>query len=277
MRRFFLALFIFFSASGCAAINQSSDRGYPAEKIASSYGFEKFYIHAGQFRLAAFGRFGKPAESVTIYIEGDGHAWQTRSLVSLDPTPLDPLVLLLAVKDDSSNVVYLARPGQYPVSLKPDCGNEYWAAKRFAPEVIDSMNQAVSQIKQSSGAEKIELIGYSGGAAIAVLIAAQRQDVSSLRTIAGNLDHEAISRFHRVDLLAGSLNPIDYASNISNIPQRHFAAENDKIVPLVILQSFVEREGDIDHKSLSVVKGTTHDSGWEKKWSELISLPFFGG
>jgi pimeloyl-ACP methyl ester carboxylesterase len=99
--------------------------------------------------------------------------------------------------------------------------------------------------------------------------------VASLRTIAGNLDHVALSRFHNVGVLTDSLNPIDYAFLIRNIPQLHFAAEKDRVVPLFISQSFAERLGDTSYQSIIVVEGTTHDSGWEAKWPELLSTPLY--
>lgn len=273
--RFIFALLFFFFASGCATIDQFCSRQYPAEKLAASYGLEKFYINANPFVLTAYGRFRKPVDTVRVYIEGDGYAWRSRSVPSDDPTPLRPVVIALASQDPSSNVVYLARPGQYPASGVPSCSYEYWTSRRFSKTVVDSMNQAIDQIRSKAGANKVELIGYSGGAAIAVLIAARRQDVVSLRTIAGNFDHVALSRSHNVNVLTGSLNPIDYASLIRNIPQRHFVAEKDRVVPLFIPQSFAERLGDISHQSITVVKGTTHDSGWEAKWSELLSMSLF--
>jgi len=273
--RFIFALLFFFSASGCATIDRFCSRQYPAEKLAALGGLEKFYINTNPFVLTAYGRFRKSADTVRVYIEGDGYAWRSRSVPSDDPTPLRPLVIALASQDLSSNVVYLARPGQYPASGVPSCSYEYWTSKRLSEEVVNSMNQAIDQIKLKAGTSKVELIGFSGGAAIAVLIAARRQDVVSLRTIAGNLDHVALSRFHKVDTLTGSLNPIDYVSLIRNIPQLHFVAEKDRVVPLFIAQSFAERLGDASHQSIIVVKDTTHDSGWEAKWSELLSMPLF--
>jgi len=55
---------------------------------------------------------------------------------------------------------------------------------RFAPEVINSFSRAIDTLKEKSGAKYVELVGYSGGGAIAVLVAAGRSDVVGVRTVA---------------------------------------------------------------------------------------------
>lgn len=185
------------------------------------------------------------------------------------------LVLSLAVIDPSENAAYLARPGQLTASGRPDCDAAYWSGKRFSPEAINAMNVAIDTLKSKSRAREINLIGYSGGAAIAVIIAARRSDVASLRTIAGNLDSEAVSRFHEVSSLEGSLNPIDFAGKISDIPRRHFVADNDNVIPTSATKSFVEKTGDKNGESITIVKETTHFSGWQKRWPSLLNLTLY--
>jgi pimeloyl-ACP methyl ester carboxylesterase len=172
-------------------------------------------------------------------------------------------------------VAYIARPGQYAESGIPDCGPEYWSAKRFSKDVVASMNEAVSQLSINSGSKAINLIGYSGGAAIAILISARRGDVTSLRTIAGNLDHRAVNQYHNVSLLDGSLNPIDFAEKITNIPQRHFVCADDSVVPIFIAESFAGEIGDQRYKSITIVKGASHTFGWQKSWLSLLKFPLY--
>ncbi|MDD4183555.1 MAG: alpha/beta hydrolase, partial [Candidatus Omnitrophica bacterium] len=210
---------------------------------------------------------------ISIYIEGDGNAWITRNCLSNDPTPKIPLVLELASIDESANVAYLARPGQYSKNLAIKVEPVYWSGKRFSREVIGSMSEAIGQLIELAKTNKINLIGYSGGGAVAVLIAAQRNDIVSLRTIAGNLDIEAVSKYHNVSSLAGSLNPIDFAQKIKNLPQRHFIGSKDTIVPSFIAESFVKHAGDKDSSRITVVEGATHTKGWIACWKELLAYP----
>jgi len=101
------------------------------------------------------------------------------------------------------------------------------------------MNEAVEHLKIKAKATKIHLVGYSGGGAIAVLIAARRKDVLTLRTIAGDLDPPSLAEYHHTTPLQGSLNPTMAIPKILNLPQQHFSGGKDKTVPHPLLQSVV--------------------------------------
>lgn len=103
------------------------------------------------------------------------------------------------------------------------------------------MNEAVGHVVARTPGQHINLVGYSGGGAVAVLLAARRHDVSSLRTVAGNLDTEYVNRIHDVSAMPQSLNPVDVAQTISGIPQVHFSGEDDSIVPIAVTRLFVVR------------------------------------
>ena len=258
--------------AGCATESYVFNRGAFCEDVAVRNGFTKELITTDRFTLLAYRRFVEKGKPVVIYIEGDGLAWESRSRLSGDPTPKDPLVIELASIDPAPNVAYLARPGQYNLSGASPCDPSYWSDKRYSEEVIASMNEAIEYLKKKSGAENINVVGYSGGAAIGMLIASRRGDIASLRTVAGNLDPDAVNRYHGVSALTRSLNPINAAMAISNICQRHFVGSEDKTIPAYIADSFVEREGDASHKRVTKVDGATHNTGWHEKWRELLSI-----
>lgn len=262
--------------SGCIAVATMVDKDISPHKIAKSSGFKKAYLKTKDFTLTAYYRFTNPGAPINIYIEGDGNAWMTSTRLSNNPTPKIPLVLKLMSLDPGQNVAYLARPGQYIANKTVMCDSAYWSGKRFSEEVIVSMSEAIDQLALLAKANKINLIGYSGGAAVAVLIAAQRNDITSLRTIAGNLDPDAVNKYHQVSLLSGSLNPIDVAQKIKNLPQRHFVGSNDDIVPGFIAESFVRRMGDKNYSRITVVSDATHTKGWRENWKELLGYPTDG-
>jgi len=259
-----------------------------ASNIAEKAGFTKEYIKAGDFTLMTYQKFDQHSDTLNIYIEGDGRAWVNKHTLSDDPTPSNPVALKLAAADPGSNIAYIARPGQYPmgqqheggcrlqlkgaVPFMQECSSKYWSASRFAPEVVSSMDQAIEQLKARSKTRYVQLTGYSGGGAIAVLVAARRGDVTALRTVAGNLNTVAWCNYHHISQLENSLNPLDAASRTVNIPQRHFVGGKDKIMPYVIAGSFVKSEGDIDESRISIVKNATHNNGWDKQWKELMLI-----
>lgn len=124
-------------------------------------------------------------------------------------------------------------------------------------------------MKKKTKSKNIELFGFSGGAAVTVLVASKRDDVKKIVTIAGNLNHKLHSRIHKVSLLNGSLNPIDYALKISSIKQIHFVGKEDRVVPLVVVKSFVEKSNS-NNVELKVIEEAGHIKVWEQKWSQLL-------
>lgn len=232
-------------------------------------GFLKQDIKTSFFKLRSYLKINN-TNLVRVYIEGDGRAWASRYKPSLNPTPKDPIAFHLAALDPSSSVIYLARPCQYNIK---NCPQKYWTSHRFANEVIESFDQALDQLKKEYSIKRFELVGFSGGAAIATLLAAKRNDISGIRTIAGNLNHELVSQNHSVSSLNGSLNPIDIAKKISSIPQHHFVGENDKTLSKGILQSFLNASGDTTCINFSSVPGATHYKPWVKIWPKLLNAP----
>lgn len=266
-------LLMLFLLSGCAAWPLLADRQEVADRIAQEKGFRRMVIRTVNFPLTAYVRMTRPGAPLTLYVEGDGSAWLSRTWRADDPTPKNPLVLTLAGMDPAENVAYLARPGQYTAAIAPPCDPAYWSDRRFAPEVVAAMDEAVESLRNEAKTKRLHLIGYSGGAALAVLIAAKRTDVASLRTIAGNLDPDALSRHHGVTPLQGSLNPLEAAMLLRNLPQRHFVGADDKVIPPFIAQSFAKRLGDKDGRTITVVSGTGHATGWRERWTDLLTLP----
>ncbi|MFH0772146.1 MAG: alpha/beta hydrolase [Candidatus Omnitrophota bacterium] len=265
-----IALLMALNSSGCVGALSFIDRNTAADDVAFKAGFTKRYLKAPPFTLTGYNRFNSSGKPLRVYIEGDGCAWQSRRRLSIDPTPKQPMALRLAALDAYDNLAYIARPGQY---LAPDsvlCDPAYWSQRRFSPEVVNSLNQSIDELKRDSGASKIELIGYSGGGGLSVLIASKRNDVLSVRTIAGNLDTEALCEYHRVSPLTGSLNPIDAARDIAAILQYHFVGTKDDVVPPFIAEKFFKVSGRPNTIRVIYVKGATHTDGWREHWPDLL-------
>jgi len=236
---------------------------------------QKQEIDTGSFLLTTYYKISDRQAPVSIYIEGDGFAWASSSRLSQNPTPKDAFTLQLAAEDSVRNIVYIARPCQYTDLAKDKiCAPKYWSQSRFAEIVVDSVNKAISHYSAQFNNPKINLIGYSGGAAIAALIAARRNDITSLRTVAGNLDHVAVNKYHHVDNLDDSLNAIDVAAKLASLPQYHFAGTLDEIIPESVITAFAKKseQGGACVK-VSSINGATHYSGWKENWRELLSQP----
>lgn len=207
---------------------------------------------------------------IHIYIEGDGFAYASPGKPSSDPTPFNPVALRLATQDNRTNIAWIARPCQYTkgTAKHAHCSQKYWTTHRMAPEIIHLYQKVLDQLLAKTKATQIELIGFSGGGAIAALLAAKRSDVVSLRTVAGNLDNAALIKHHAVSAMPDSLDAADFTDKLKAIPQIHYVGADDETVPPFLCDNFIHHIGSSAHKI--VVQGTSHMSGWVEKWPQLL-------
>lgn len=265
------ALGILLLLDGCV-LNPLHSNHDIAEEIALPVGLLEKHRQSGSFLLTTRERIRKPGADVTIYIEGDGAAWITRTQPPRDPTPANPIALHLATLDPADNVAWVARPCQYtPMSGNTACGLMDWTSGRFSEKAVGAIDGVVSAIKQSAGAARIHLVGYSGGGGIAVLLAARRTDVASIRTVGANLDHKAFTSLHHVSPMSDSLNPADVAERVQMVPQLHLIGEDDEVVPEQIAKSYLGHMRDVRCTQLSVVSGVTHNEGWGFFWGIAVA------
>lgn len=230
-------------------------------------GFSFQEIKTTDFALASWARIEKEGAPLRIYIEGDGFAWINAYTPSFDPTPSELMVLDLAQKDSSANVVYLARPCQFVTSK--ECRVYYWTSGRFDPKVIASEAEAVRSLISQYKAPSAELVGYSGGAAVALLVALNVPEISKVYTVAGVLDHKAWTSLHHDSPLNGSLNPADFKQQLKDLPQIHFSGGEDKVVPVSLTEEFVYSLNS-DKAELIIVSDASHNKGWTDIWQKLM-------
>lgn len=208
-------------------------------------------IRTSSFSLLSASRFTRQQPLLTLYLEGDGRAWVSRYRLSSDPTPLNPLALRLASIHSGSrahdSIAWLGRPCQYQ-SLAGEgggCDSRYWSSHRFSEEVVASMNHAVSQLMKRSGAKRVRLVGFSGGGAVAALLAARRNDVEGVVTVARQLQ---------------------------KVPQIHFTGGRDRVVPGEVVTRFIASGGaDLCARKVTV-DGAAHIVGWAEQWIRLMEI-----
>jgi len=264
---------VFFLIQGCSTIPSPMDRLSAANAIASSSQMKTKIIHLGDFSILSYYKINQsdPARKAYIYIEGDGVAYKSRNVISSDPTPYPPLALNLAashlIDHSYDSVIYLARPCQF--LLTAGCDNKWWTSHRFAQEMVDSVNGAISNFVQNFGLEEITLVGYSGGGAIATIISAKRKDVNQLITVAGNMNHKKWTKDKGLTSMKGSLNPVDFAHELKELNQIHIAGLRDTVMPYNILQSYLNEFNRLDHIKV-LYENFDHHCCWAEHWSEII-------
>jgi hypothetical protein len=261
--------------AACSSVDMAP-RARKADLIARDAGWSGRTIAAGSFDLASFSSppSSSVQETLTVYIEGDGLAFLDRVTASADPTPTDPLALRLAIAGPQRPSAYLARPCQYAL---PDhgrnCGPALWTSRRYAPEVIDSLDRAVEVLKGSAGARRLVLVGYSGGGAVAALLAARRSDVAGLVTVAANLDVGYWVKRDGLEPLTGSLDPVAFATRLAAVPQVHFVGGRDQVVGVDVVRSYIARLPAPHRAALVEIADYDHRCCWADTWRELLARP----
>lgn len=202
-----------------------------------------------------------------VYLEGDGRPWLTRNRIAKDPTPRVPLALRLMAQDPTPSL-YLGRPCYHGLAQSPGCSPWMWTQGRYSDTVVNSMAAALHHALGSGAQTQITLIGYSGGGALAMLMAARLDNVKEVITIAANLDTDAWTDYHGYSRLRGSRNPTIEPALTARVRQIHLAGAQDVRVPLRVAQPARLRQPTAQFLT---VPGFDHTCCWERAWPAILA------
>ena len=178
-------------------------------------------------------------KTLRIYLEGDGN-----------PNPADKIALYYAQQDETPNVIYVGRPCQWSDDKVCKSKPEIYTKNRFHPEIIREIEEVVLYLKNKYKAPSVELIGYDGGATVALNLAGQ-MNVQRIITIAGILDINAYTRQNDLPEMPDAQNPMDKLAVLAEIPQIHYVGGKDEITPRRSAERFVSK---MNHPKSAVVK-----------------------
>lgn len=190
---------------------------------------------------------GKP---LRIYIEGDGN-----------PNPSDKIALYYAEQDETQNVIYLGRPCQWSEDKICKSKPEIYKEQRFHPEIIREVEEVVLYLKDKYKSPEIELIGYDGGATIALDLASQ-MNIDRVITIAGILDTNAYSRHNDLSEMPDAQNPADKLSVLADVKQIHYVGSEDEITPRRVAERFIAKMQNPKSAEVRSVNGVGH-TNWK--------------
>lgn len=256
--------FLMACVAGCVALLSPREAAW---QFAIGRGF--FDVHLPDPHLKALLRQRPSAGTgrLTIYIESDGAPWPFRDAPPADPTPLKRSVLAMADADPSALVAYLGRPCQYlELHELERCDPMYWTLGRFSPDAIAATARGVEALKRAAGATSLALVGYSGGGAMAALVASARSDVGCLVTLAAPLDTDAWTDAIGVSRLAASRNPLEVAPRLAGLAQSHFRGRDDRLVPPATSARFLAR---VPAARVTDLDGVDHTCCWQDAWPRL--------
>ena len=238
------------------------------QEIALQYSFVESTINGHGFDHAIFAKPASESNEANtspfhIYIEGDGHPFFNNRYINADPTSTRGLMLKL-MQLDSAKTALVGRPC-YHSRKSDECKNsQWWTSHRYGTKVITSMAAAIENLNTER--RPIILIGYSGGGALASLLATKVKKVQQVLTINANLDIDAWTNTHAYTPLTGSLNPIEHISQTIHIPQLHLIGKGDRNIPYESWAPKLSSYGadiliydDIDHKCC-----------WEAIWPDIL-------
>jgi len=176
-------------------------------------------------------------------------------------------MILALMSLDKAPAILLGRPCYHRLSPKPNCHPKLWTSHRYSPIVINSMQIALTQwLTLHPNITSITFIGYSGGGAIASLLAPLFPQTKQLITFAANLDTDAWAKLHDYSPLTGSLNPILQKKLPSHIKQLHIAGEFDTNVPPSIIQNYISKE---ERSNILIIKSQEHCC-WTVHWLTIL-------
>lgn len=198
-----------------------------------------------------------------IYIEGDGMSWIDRFTISSNPTPLNPIAFKLALIDESDNIVYLARPCQFEWSN--NCNKDTWTRSQYSLDVLNSYKTIIDEL--SIKYKEIHLVGYSGGAGIGMYLGSlDNKSIKSIRTIAGNINHNVLTELLNISNLNKSINFYPVVKKTKEIPQTHYYGLKDNVVPNQMQILYKNQNADNNCIKIKSVKAT-HNKGWIEFWN----------
>jgi len=219
------------------------------------------------YQVVTLSKFFNSPLPIHIYLEGDGHAWNHSDQPSNDPTPQDLTVINLISQDKNANILYVARPCQFVWSQQ--CQVTDWTNGRYSEKMISAIQDAVLAYPASNR----ELIGYSGGAVVALLLLNRVPNITGLVTVAGNLAPDQFSVWHHVSPLTQSLPTQSALLASATRPQRHWVGAEDDVIPPELSSQMLTPINHSPFVQQRVLPGASHHNGWQAHWAEIIAEP----
>ena len=262
---------VFFAISACAT------SGYLGIKNTAEEHHLPFQAFEAENQFLPYVLIGsalteKQTPRLHIYLHGDGLPWLDGGRrIAEDPSFGADLALYMMLKD-RENAVFLGRPCYFQASLKPPCQAKYWTSARYGEQVLQTLSQAVQSLADEHPDQELVLIGFSGGATVAVLLAQRLPQIGAVVSVAGNLDTSMWAQQHGYLPLSQSYNPIEVFEQTHLFEQDPFeftalVGGQDAVVPIQAQRQLVAKLNG----RLLMFADYTHSCCWVENWPSILT------
>ena len=146
----------------------------------------------------------------------------------------------------NENVIYLARPCQFEWSN--NCNKDTWTLSQYSTSVLSGYKSIIEELSEKY--EEIHLVGYSGGAGIAMYLGSINN--KSVKSIIGKLSREGVYRKQVYKTKSGEV-PVTKEQLISGLAEL-FEIDSSKLMglekaPKQVIKYLHDTIGGIDGRS----------------------------
>jgi dienelactone hydrolase len=232
-------------------------------------GYRVVTVQGTQFAHAVVVPDGqKSAPTLWVFLEGDGQPWLDGGRrIARDPSPKIPLAFDL-FKNSSVPRAYLGRPCYFSHAQDVGCNPSLWTSARYGEAAVASMASALKKLVRENSTHRVILLGYSGGGALAYLVAPRVPAVSAVVTISGNLDIDAWTREHHFVSLSESDNPATVSALDRRITQIVIVGGRDVNVPRSSIREFLDRQ---QPQEVWFYDDQDHACCWRRDWPSILN------
>ncbi|WP_051496524.1 alpha/beta hydrolase [Halomonas sp. BC04] len=168
----------------------------------------------------------------------------------------------MAVEDASPRVAYIARPCQWFASLPDSCQPSIWTDERYGEQVRQWLLEVIETI---AGGHPVRLVGFSGGAHLALQLVSHLENAEGVVSVAGNLNDSLFAQYHR--LPAARHVPAERPE----VALWSLSGNADRIVPPELTERMLEaREGRC--QTHQVLEGAEHGGTWQLDWPRIVAF-----
>ncbi|MGK0381737.1 MAG: pimeloyl-ACP methyl ester carboxylesterase [Flavobacteriales bacterium] len=249
--------------SGCQLSTSMHFEQRLQQQSANGFPFRVQHKKSSQFNHLIISDIKRESGVLDVYIHGDSHKFLSGETNNNDD--LQPMIWDL-MRHDPNDKVFVGRPCYFLIKQNDKCESKYWLSHRYSDNVVNAMVEVVNGFTRDYPLKNVQLIGYSGGGAIAILMAHKISNLSAVITIAGNLDIKLWQQHHRYKPLSGSLNPFDSALT-KDVTHWHFSGDKDIEVLSRWMLSFAKKH----HGNGVVLPNVGHDRGWVERWPSILA------